>query len=169
MPKIGSHWGRESAAGSAALLDTLPLDASLARRLPQPSAMALKASRMLPQPPRRIEVEDAACAVFAFENVVKPFVLRAGEPDPAALEKGAEAFHRVAAVLDGHLVGKEFVTGDRLTVADFSLGAAMNVAEIGRYPIEPYRQIRRWYARLAALPAWQTTLAQCALPSATAA
>jgi glutathione S-transferase len=62
-------------------------------------------------------------------------------------------------VLDGQLRGKKFVTGDTLTVADFSLGAAMNAAEVAHFPIEPYGEIRRWYATLAALPAWRETLA----------
>jgi glutathione S-transferase len=112
---------------------------------------------------------DPACAVFAFEYVAKPFVLRTGEPDMAAIAKGTEAFHRAAKVLDGQLAGKRFVTGDTLTVADFSLGAPMKFAEMAHYPVEPYGEIRRWYATLSALPAWQKTLAQTAMPAASAA
>ena len=72
-------------------------------------------------------------------------------------------------MLDGQLAGKKFITGDTLTLADFSLGAALNLAEIAHFPIEPYAEIRRWHAGLRALPAWQKTLAQCALPAAAAA
>jgi glutathione S-transferase len=102
---------------------------------------------------------DPACAVFVFEYVAKALVLGIKEPDMAAIEAGIEPFHRVARVLDGQLRGKKFVTGDTLTVADFSLGAAMNAAEVAHFPIEPYGEIRRWYATLAALPAWRETLA----------
>ena len=112
---------------------------------------------------------DPTCAVFIFENVVKSVVLKSGEPDSAAIAKATESFHRVAKVLDGQLKGKKFVTGDTLTVADFSLGAPMNLAEMARLPVEPYREINRWYATLRALPAWQKTLAQCAVPTAAAA
>ena len=112
---------------------------------------------------------DPTCAVFIFENVVKPVVLKSGEPDPAAIAKATESFHRVAQVLDGQLKGKKFVTGDTLTVADFSLGAPLNLAEMARLPVEPYREIKRWYATLRALPAWQNTLAQSAVPAAAAA
>ena len=45
----------------------------------------------------------------------------------------------------------------------------MNIAEMGRYPVEPYGEIRRWFKTLSALPAWQKTLAQCAMPAANAA
>jgi glutathione S-transferase len=112
---------------------------------------------------------DPTCAVFLFENVVKTVVLKSGEPDQAAIAKATEAFHRIAKVLDGQLKGKRFVAGDRLTVADFSLGAPLNYAEMGRIPLEPYREIKRWYATLRALPAWQKTLVQSALPAAAAA
>jgi glutathione S-transferase len=103
---------------------------------------------------------DPACAVYAFEYVVKPLVLKAGEPDMGVIAKNSEAFHRVAKVLDGQLAGKKFVTGGTLTVADFSLGAAMNLAGLAHYPIADYGEIKRWYASLCALPAWERTLAQ---------
>jgi glutathione S-transferase len=112
---------------------------------------------------------DPACAVFIFENVVKSVVLKSGEPDAAALAKATESFHRLAQVLDGQLKGKKFVTGDTLTVADFSLAAPMNYAEMARFPAEPYSEIKRWYGTLRALPAWQKTLAQCTVPAAAAA
>jgi glutathione S-transferase len=109
-----------------------------------------------------------ACAVLTFENVVKPAFL-GREPDRAEIAKGTELFHRAAKVLDGQLNGRTFVLGDTLTLADFSLGATMNLADMARYPVEPYGEIRRWYGTLRALPAWQKTLAQCAMPAAVAA
>jgi glutathione S-transferase len=112
---------------------------------------------------------DPACAVFAFEYLVKPIILKSGEPDPAAIAKGTELFHNFAKVLDGQLRGRKFVTGERLTLADFSIGAAMNIAEPARFPVEPYGEITRWYGTLRALPAWQRTLAQCAMPAVAAA
>jgi glutathione S-transferase len=112
---------------------------------------------------------DPACAVFAFEYVAKALMFGNSEPDQAALAKGTEAFHRVAKVLDGHLKGRKFVTGDTLTLADFGIGSALNLAEMAHYPVEPYGEIKRWYRDLSALPAWQKTLAQCAMPAAAAA
>ena len=105
---------------------------------------------------------DPACAVFAFEYVAKRIVLGINEPDMEAIAKGTEAFHRVAKVLDGQLRTKKFVTGDALTLADFSLGAAMNIAEPAHYPIEAYGEIKRWFTTLSALPSWQKTLNQVA-------
>jgi glutathione S-transferase len=112
---------------------------------------------------------DPPCAIFIFENIVKPALLKTGGSDPAAIAKGTELFQRAAQVLDGQLKGKRFVTGDALTVADFSLGAPLNLAAMAGFPMESYREIKRWHAGLCALPAWQKTLAQCAIPSAAAA
>ncbi len=50
-------------------------------------------------------------------------VLGLGAPDPAFIARGEQNFARFAAVLDGHLEGKSWVTGERLTIADFSIGA----------------------------------------------
>jgi glutathione S-transferase len=112
---------------------------------------------------------DPACAVFVFEYLVKPALLGINEPDMAAVAKGTEAFNRTAKVLDGHLKGRKFVAADTLTLADFSLGAEMIYANACHLPVEPYGEIKRWYGALSALPSWQKTLAQCALPVATAA
>ena len=100
------------------------------------------------------------------DEQVSDYVL--GQPGAAEfLDRYAELLGSMA---DGYLrEGKRFVTGDTLTVADFSLGAAMKLADIAHYPIEPYGEIKRWYGTLSALPAWQKTLAQTAMPAASAA
>jgi glutathione S-transferase len=71
---------------------------------------------------------DPVCAVL---HVAKRLVRGNSEPDVAAIAKGTEAFHRVA-MLDGQLQRRKFVTGETLTVADFWLGSALNLADIAR-------------------------------------
>ena len=112
---------------------------------------------------------DPTCAVYILENVVKPIITKSGQPDPVAVAEGAELFHRAAKVLDGQLKRNKFITGERLTLADFSIGSAMNFADLAHFPIEPYGEIIRWYGALRSLPAWQRTLAQCVIPAAIAA
>ena len=99
---------------------------------------------------------DSACAIFIFERVVKK-LFGIGEPDPVEVAKGNERFHRAAAVLDGQLTGRKFVALDRLTIADFALGAPLNLAERAQLPLEKYSEIRRWHAALSELPAWRKT------------
>ena len=108
---------------------------------------------------------DSAYAIILFEYVVKPFIIKAGEPDLDAVARGTDVFHRVAKVLDDQLRNKKFVTGDTLTLADFSLGAPLNYAGMAHLPLEPYGEIRRWLGALRALPAWEKTVAQSPLPA----
>jgi glutathione S-transferase len=103
---------------------------------------------------------DPPCAVFVYEHLVKPAFTGINEPDQAALAKAEEPFHRAAAVLNTPLRGKKYVTRDTLTLADFCLGAVMNVSAAARFPLEAYAEIGRWFKTLQALPAWQKTLAQ---------
>ena len=108
---------------------------------------------------------DPACATLIFERFVKGF-FRGEGPDPAEVEKGSAKFHRAAKVLDAHLKGRKFVTGDRISVADFSLGAPLIMREGADLPLHDYPEIVRWYAQLEALPAWQKTLAMGQMPAA---
>jgi len=101
---------------------------------------------------------DPACAILVFERAVKRF-FGGGAPDPVEVEKGLQRFHRAAGVLDGHLKGRKHVCGNQLTLADFSLGADLTMAEAAQFPLENYGEIRRWSAMLAELPAWKKTRA----------
>jgi glutathione S-transferase len=93
---------------------------------------------------------------FLFENAVKP-ALKIGEPDPKALAQAAELFHQDAAVLDQHLAVHPYLVGDTLTLADFAVVAPLFLAERGKMPLENYGNIRSWFAKQAALPAWRET------------
>ncbi len=97
---------------------------------------------------------DPACAVFVFERLVKP-MLHLGDPDPQAIEKGEEQFHRFAKVLDDYLRGRQWLINDQLSLADFCVAPMLALSEPAAYPIEPYHEIKRWYVVFSKLDAWQ--------------
>ena len=101
---------------------------------------------------------DAACAVLAFERLVKPFFTGA-EPDPREVERGLREFAFAAGVLEAHLAGRGYICGETLSLADFAVGASLIIADRAQFPLEAYPEIRRWGARMANLPAWRATLA----------
>ena len=74
--------------------------------------------------------------------------------DPASIEAGAARSARAFAILDRHLAGRDYVSGDSLTMADIPLGAtayrwyALDVAR----PDTPH--LRAWYERLVERPAF---------------
>lgn len=110
---------------------------------------------------------DSACAIFAFERVVKPLFGR-GEASESEIARGTQMMERFAKVLDGELARHRYVAGDKMTVADISIGASMILAEPARFPLEAHKNILRWKADLTGLPSWQKTAAMAQLPRAAA-
>lgn len=96
----------------------------------------------------------AACGILIYERLVKPNI-GLGEPDGAEIAKGEERFHRFAKVLDDHLRGRSWLVSDSLSLADFAVGGLLDLSDVAHYPLQPYREIARWYAGLEAIPAWQ--------------
>jgi len=86
-------------------------------------------------------------------------VLGLGEADPAFIERGERNFARFAAVLDQALSGRTWLVGERLTIADFSIGGLLPSAQSLGLPLSRYPQAARWYEGLASLPAWTRALA----------
>jgi glutathione S-transferase len=96
------------------------------------------------------------CGGFLWENLVKK-ALGMGEGDPVALKKSEEAFHRDAAMLDAHLGKHPYLVDGSLTLADFAVASYLHYAVAAELPWERYKNIRAWYARIEALPAWEQT------------
>jgi glutathione S-transferase len=71
------------------------------------------------------------------------------ERDMTAIEAGAQAFRDAIAILDRNLADREYILGEKLTVADFPLGCVAYrwyglPVEHGDFP-----NLRAWYERLA--------------------
>src|SRR5882762_2631945 len=99
-----------------------------------------------------------SCGMVAYEKASKA-VLGLGPPEPAFIARGERNFSRFAAVLDQWLRGKAWLIGDRLTIADFSIGGLVPSAERMGLPVASFPEVVRWYSALAALPAWQHAIA----------
>ena len=96
--------------------------------------------------------------MVSFEKSSKA-VLGLGLPDAAFIARGEQNFARFAAALDASLTGKTWLVGERLTIADFSVGGLVPSAERFGLPIKDFPEIVRWYSWLEALPSWQDALA----------
>jgi glutathione S-transferase len=89
-----------------------------------------------------------------FQHVIKPrFGL--GSPDRSAVDDALSGFRRFAAVLDGHFSAREWLVGDRLTVADFSVAVVLPFAAEARLPLDEFPEVRRWHEHLSDLQAWR--------------
>jgi glutathione S-transferase len=99
-----------------------------------------------------------SCGMVAFEKASKS-VLGLGPADPAFIARGEQNFARFAAVLDESLRERAWLVGDALTIADFSLAGLVPSAARMALPVMEFPEIARWYAAMAALPAWRGALA----------
>src|SRR6266487_906347 len=86
--------------------------------------------------------------------VVRFWVAYSGRPEAFAdrLEERTAAGHRALAAMEGHLGGREFLVGDRVTLADIALYAYTHVAPEGGFDLGGYPAICAWLDRVAALP-----------------
>ncbi|HEX3691468.1 MAG TPA: glutathione S-transferase family protein [Solirubrobacteraceae bacterium] len=71
------------------------------------------------------------------------------EADGEAKRKGGE---RALAAMERHLAEREYLVGDRFSIADIALYAYTHVAPEGGFSLQPYPALREWLTRVAAQP-----------------
>ena len=58
-------------------------------------------------------------------------------------------------ILDQHMLGdRPYVCGEEITLADYLGASFVRLGELGDFDLSPYRNIRRWLARLNNRPQW---------------
>lgn len=97
-----------------------------------------------------------AVGILNWERVVKGF-LGQGAPDPTLEKKGEGMFMEAARVLDAHLGERQWVTQDRLTLADLAIAAPLMSLESARLPLVDCPRVVAWFDRVKALDAWKKT------------
>lgn len=68
-----------------------------------------------------------------------------------------EQLQPLLAQLDAHLREHQFVAGNSLTIADFSVGGMMTYFRAAEFPFAAFPNLTAWHGRLEALEAWQET------------
>lgn len=80
-----------------------------------------------------------------FQNT-SPFFAGRLKQSPEAAENALNQLNANLAVLDSKIGSKEFVAGDRPTIADCTLLAGVGFAEFAQVPIDAkYGNVHRWY------------------------
>jgi glutathione S-transferase len=95
-----------------------------------------------------------ACGTLYFENIIKKR-FGIGKPDKGTVERAQDGFRRFAAVLDLHLREHQWLVGEALSVADFSVAIALPYATDAAIPLDEFENVRRWHDRLNELDAWR--------------
>ncbi len=76
---------------------------------------------------------------------------------PASVDWSDGNFQTQATFLDAHLCGRAFITGDELTLADFSVAAMMMYVRHAQFPFDVFPEIGAWYERVEQIEAWKET------------
>jgi glutathione S-transferase len=91
-----------------------------------------------------------------FQRLVKQ-MLNLGPSDEAVVEEALGRFAREAGLLDAALAGRDWIVGDAPTLADFAVGAGLTYAAPIRLPLEGYKNINAWNARVMELDGFKQT------------
>lgn len=94
-----------------------------------------------------------AIGAVVYERVVKA-LFGLGEPDDHKIANGLGQLERYAPILDAQLEGRDFVMGEGVTLADFSLASYQGLMEPAGVDLSAYPNITAWLARMNAIPAW---------------
>ena len=97
-----------------------------------------------------------ACDTFAFENVLKGMI-GAGDPDQAVLARATTDFNRYAEVLESHLQGRDYLSGDKPTIGDIAVASHLTYATPAKIPVDDYKRIGAWNSSLNESPGWRDT------------
>ena len=87
------------------------------------------------------------------------FKVYAPEPIPYAIERYTKETERLLGVLDRRLAGRAFIAGDDYTIADMAAYPWINTYDSAPLDLEPFPDLRRWQAVIAARPATQRAYA----------
>jgi glutathione S-transferase len=102
-------------------------------------------------------------------HVYRPRAARAGfrQIDPAVLAQHETEGRAALKVLDDHLAGRDWLVGDRPTIADIDVYGVAAYAADGGYDLGSYPILAAWMKRIQALPGFAP--AEALLPQATKA
>ena len=87
------------------------------------------------------------------------FNVYAPEKVPYAIERYTRETLRLLGVLERRLAGRAFIVGDEYTIADMAAYPWIDVYGSAPLDMEPFPEIRRWQATIAARPATQRAYA----------
>jgi glutathione S-transferase len=78
-------------------------------------------------------------------------------PESISVDWEEARFVKLARELDTHLANAEFLIGDKLSVADFSVAGLMMYTRLADFPFSRFRNIGAWFERIEATAGWRST------------
>jgi len=102
---------------------------------------------------------NKAFGILAVETVAKP-KFNLGPTNQALVEVALADLARYTPVLERHLGDREYMVGDGITLADYSVIAIEAYRPSVPFDWSPYRRINAYFDRIRAVEHWRRTVAQ---------
>lgn len=96
---------------------------------------------------------NRAFSQVAFEVVAKP-QLGIGPADAATVDTGLRDLARFAPVLEAHIIGRQFVVGETLTIADYSVATFGAYRDLIPFDFNPYPALNAYMDRVTGSEHW---------------
>jgi glutathione S-transferase len=87
---------------------------------------------------------------IAFQN----FWVAEADRDEKVIKKATDEASKVLKILDNQLEGKEYILGNRFTLADINVASCVLVADFAKYDYSAYKNVSRWIAKLNERPSF---------------
>lgn len=91
---------------------------------------------------------------IATSRFIIKYLNRPAEREAELVAKSAGGYHALD-IMEAELQTREFLTGDHFTIADIALYAYTHVADEGGFDLDRYPQIKAWFLRAEARPAYE--------------
>lgn len=97
-----------------------------------------------------------AIGILNWEHMVKG-ILGLGAADPAEVRRGEGLVREFAGILDAHLSGRDWISGDALSLADISIAAPFASTVPAKLPVTDLKNVQRWFGAMQTLEVWKKT------------
>jgi len=103
---------------------------------------------------------DAEVNGFLLQEKMEKRLFGRGAPDLSAMRRGREALRWHLGYIDGLLQDRDWLTGKRLTLADFAAAAHLSVIDyFGDVPWRDAPAVKTWYMKIKSRPCFRPLLA----------
>jgi glutathione S-transferase len=97
-----------------------------------------------------------AIGILNWEHVIKG-VLGLGAADAAEVRRGEQLAREFGGILDAHLAGRDWISGDGLSLADIAIATPLAASVPAKLPLTDLGNLQRWFARVQTLEVWKKT------------
>jgi glutathione S-transferase len=77
-----------------------------------------------------------------------------------ALKGSLEMWHKHVGILDKRLEGRQYIVGNGFTLCDVANASIFGLAQMGKMPLESYKNVQTWVARCSSRPAFAKTMSE---------